>query len=323
MTDLGWREAADEREFRVALKTLQESRGLSNKELAAAMQFHPSYVSHIVSGRCAPTPNFAIRADAVLGADGELLKLCVKARHGDPGDPGRRAGIVREAEFASPGTSELVVEREEAAVRYDELTRTYQIVVRRHLLNRTSEPVTWFPAHVAPDASPDDYQAAKRLYTAQPISDRDLGFYARYNGRPVTWEVERVSEWRRDIAIRFRRFGLHEPIYPGERGVVEYGYRLPETHWGDWFEREIRWMTKQLVVRLEFPRHLAMRVAGELSSMSGDRPLDPPATVTPIGDLDRFEWRSDSPLKPGVSVRFAWTVTAATPARRRAVLLAA
>ncbi|MDP9795314.1 transcriptional regulator with XRE-family HTH domain [Catenuloplanes nepalensis] len=323
MTDLGWREAADEREFRVTLKTLQEKRGLSNKDLAAAMQFHPSYVSHIVSGRCAPTPNFAMRADAVLGADGELLKLCVKARHGDPGDPGRRAVIAREAETPAPGSSELIVEREEASVRYDEAYRRYQISIRRHLLNRTAAPVTWFPAHVAPDASPDDYQAAKRLYTAQPISDRDLGFHARYNGRPVTWEVERVSEWRRDIAIRFRRFGLHEPIYPGERATVEYGYRLPETHWGDWFEREIRWLTKQLVVRLEFPRHLAMHVAGEFSSMSGDRPLDPPATVTPLGDLDRFEWRSDTPLKPGVSVRFAWTVTAATPARRHEFLVAA
>ncbi|MDR7274980.1 helix-turn-helix domain-containing protein [Catenuloplanes atrovinosus] len=320
MTDLGWREAADEREFRVALKTLQEKRGLSNKELAAAMQFHPSYVSHIISGRCAPTPNFAMRADAVLEADGDLLKLCVKARHGDPV---LRAGMVREAEFPAPGAAELIVEREEAAVRYDEAARRYQIVVRRHLLNRTAEPVTWFPAHVAPDPSPDDYQAAKLLYATQPISDRDLGFSARYNGRPVSWNVERRSEWRRDIAIRFRRFGLHEPIYPGERGVVEYGYRLPETHWGDWFEREIRWLTKQLVVRLEFPRHLAMHVAGELSSMSGDRPLDPPATVVPAGDLDRFEWRSDTPLKPGVSVRFAWTVTAATPARRGALLIAA
>lgn len=43
-------------------------RGLAKKALAEQMGFHPSYVSHMESGRHDPTADFARRADERLNA---------------------------------------------------------------------------------------------------------------------------------------------------------------------------------------------------------------------------------------------------------------
>ena len=47
-------------------------RGMSKKQLAAAMGFDPSYVSHVEARRHRPTEDFARRAEAVLHADGAI-----------------------------------------------------------------------------------------------------------------------------------------------------------------------------------------------------------------------------------------------------------
>src|SRR3954454_20787046 len=50
-------------------------RGLSKKQLAAAMGFDPSYVSHVEAKRHRPTEDFARRADTVLRASGTIWQL--------------------------------------------------------------------------------------------------------------------------------------------------------------------------------------------------------------------------------------------------------
>src|ERR687894_2768161 len=49
-------------------------RGLSKKQLAAAMGFDPSYLSHVEAHRHRPTEDFAKRAEAVLQAGGEIWR---------------------------------------------------------------------------------------------------------------------------------------------------------------------------------------------------------------------------------------------------------
>ncbi|MBO0869727.1 MAG: helix-turn-helix transcriptional regulator, partial [Micromonosporaceae bacterium] len=67
-------------------------RGLTKKQLAAAMGFDPSYISHVERGRHPPTANFASRAEAALDAGQEIWNryLRYEAATGQPA--GRLAG---------------------------------------------------------------------------------------------------------------------------------------------------------------------------------------------------------------------------------------
>src|ERR671916_2329441 len=49
-------------------------RGLSKKQLAAAMGFDPSYLSHVEAHRHRPTEDFARRAEAVLQTGGAIWR---------------------------------------------------------------------------------------------------------------------------------------------------------------------------------------------------------------------------------------------------------
>src|SRR2546421_11691402 len=58
--------------FAAELARWRIERGMSKKQLAAAMGFDPSYVSHVEARRHRPTEDFARRAEAVLHADGAI-----------------------------------------------------------------------------------------------------------------------------------------------------------------------------------------------------------------------------------------------------------
>ena len=58
--------------FVAELARWRQHRGMSKKQLAAAMGFDPSYVSHVEARRHRPTEDFARRAEAVLHADGAV-----------------------------------------------------------------------------------------------------------------------------------------------------------------------------------------------------------------------------------------------------------
>ncbi|UZJ33174.1 helix-turn-helix domain-containing protein [Streptomyces endophytica] len=61
--------------------TLQrEAHGLSKRGLARAMGFDPSYISHIESGRHAPTEEFARLAEQILNA-GDAIWRCWRDYH--------------------------------------------------------------------------------------------------------------------------------------------------------------------------------------------------------------------------------------------------
>ena len=59
-------------EFVAEFTLWRVQRGMSKKQLAAAMGFDPSYVSHVEAGRHRPTEDFARRAEAILQTGGQL-----------------------------------------------------------------------------------------------------------------------------------------------------------------------------------------------------------------------------------------------------------
>src|SRR3954451_20265237 len=68
-------------------------RGMSKKQLAAAMGFDPSYVSHVEARRHRPTEDFARRAEAVLHADGAVWHRYREYDDVRP-QPGVRASLI-------------------------------------------------------------------------------------------------------------------------------------------------------------------------------------------------------------------------------------
>src|SRR5581483_4275857 len=58
--------------FAGELRHWRELRGLSQRRLAGAMRYDPSYISKVEGGRLRPSAGFARRADEILGAGGAL-----------------------------------------------------------------------------------------------------------------------------------------------------------------------------------------------------------------------------------------------------------
>src|SRR3954451_11379025 len=95
-------------------------RGMSKKQLAAAMGFDPSYVSHVEARRHRPTEDFARRAEAVLHAGGGIwqrFRDYDQARHAThTGErPVHRPTV---PEQWHPTTDGLIVEQEHSHLAY-------------------------------------------------------------------------------------------------------------------------------------------------------------------------------------------------------------
>ncbi|MFC0040668.1 helix-turn-helix domain-containing protein [Actinomadura rayongensis] len=61
--------------FRDLMRRLMAEQGLSVREVARRAPYDPGYVSRVVNGVWGPSRSFALRVDAVLGADGRLAAL--------------------------------------------------------------------------------------------------------------------------------------------------------------------------------------------------------------------------------------------------------
>lgn len=253
--------------FAATLTRLRQARRLNKKQLARAIGFDPSYVSHMENGRHRPTHQFAIRADAVLDAGGALLAAFeqFRARSGGAGTTGDQPSW--------PGIPAGLVVRSEHA----ELTRRddgyYQISIVRDIYNGTNEPVTRFPVRIEVDVHPTDSLRSQLFYRDNPVTLEEIDFRATLDGAPTGWDVARNRDAYKKIYVRTEPNGFPSPIYPRESAVLCCMYRVPCTKWGDWFEREIRWPTEQLSVSLGFPERLEVRLTAREVTWGGDRPL--------------------------------------------------
>lgn len=289
--------------FAATLTRLREARQLNKKQLARLIDFDPSYVSHIETGRHRPTSEFAVRADAVLRAEGALL-----AAYDEFSASSKRQSRVlpvgrQPSAAVSPG---LVVRYEKAA-----LTRTdcgfYQITIQREVYNDTDEPATRFPVRVEVDVHPTDARLSRLFYQANPVLMEELEFRATFNGEPTSWEVVHDRDAYKKIYVSFEPHGLPSPIYPGGSAIITCEYRVPCTKWGDWFEREIRWPTEHLSVSLGFPERLSVRLTGREVTWAGDRVLPTEIESQVVDGVRYYTWTTAQPPLTN-QYRFAWNV---------------
>ncbi|MFI5956974.1 helix-turn-helix domain-containing protein [Cryptosporangium sp. NPDC051539] len=274
--------------FRKELTRRRVEAGLSKKALARRMSFDPSYVSHIESGRHRPTEDFARRADDVLGSGGRLWLLWReydRSRHEAATGPAAPTSAT-----AADPHSDLVVEREEASMRFD--GRNYVMTIRRHLHNVGSKPVTLYWIKISSD---DDSESALDWDT--------IDLQATCDGEPMDWRVAQDQPTVKQVWLQFRNGDYEFPLYPGERTWIEYSYTVAEGTWGHWFQRAIRLPTRYLSVRLRFPAHLEPRVWGTETSMTADgAPLaaNPRVSHSSEGEV---EWLWEVP-QPQLNARY-------------------
>jgi transcriptional regulator with XRE-family HTH domain len=202
----------------------------------------------------------------------------------------------------------------------------YRCTVRRWLYNAGPEPVIRVPLHIHVDRYPGQADRSNRHYREHPLTLADLdlrafrGLAARggaardgigsepgsgeVGNEPGSGEVGEPMGWRaghdldsfKEIWLLFENDQARFPLYPGQRTMIEYSYRVSEEKWGAWFQRSVRLPTRRLSIRLEFPATLHPIVWGVQSSLAVEVvPLSTPPLQNSDGDRTSFEWHTDNP----------------------------
>ena len=171
-------------EFVAELTRWRMDRGLSKKQLAAAMGFDPSYVSHVEARRHRPTEDFARRAETILQTGGTLWEryrrydeLRIGARLAS-----RLAGTGDS--WLPPGTG-LVVDNEIATLSLTE--DGYRCTVRRALYNAGTDPVTRYLIRIAVDRFPEDPERSNRHHRQSPLTWEGLALTGSCDGESMHW----------------------------------------------------------------------------------------------------------------------------------------
>jgi peptide deformylase len=273
-------------------------RGMSKKQLAAAMGFDASYVSHVEARRHRPTEDFARRAEAILQTGGSLwqrykdydeLRATARSRVGLPG----RDPPVPD-QWLPPGTG-LVVEREIARLSY--VDGKYRCTIRRALYNAGTEPVTRFLIYIKVDRYPDEPDRSNRHYRDHPLSFDELALVASCAGEPMDWRPGEDRDTYKEVWLLFENPQARFPLYPGQRTTISYSWHVGADKWGNWFERSVRLPTRRLAVEVEFPASMRPVVWGVETSLSAESiPLRTPIAqeLTAEGRA-LFSWETDAP----------------------------
>jgi peptide deformylase len=280
--------------FIAELKHWRDVRGLSQSALARLVSYDPSYVSKVETGQQRPSDAFAAGADEVLRAGGALKRSFYELEQwwNRQGNAGTKAGGRHTGETSLAG---LVVEHDEAELHYDGSTyRTHQ---RRKLFNDGNTPITRYLIRISVDRHPGDPERSNRLYREQPLTWDELQLHALHDGKhPMRWKVRYDRDAFKELWLCFENDHGHFPLYPGQSAWIEYGYRVSDEKWGNWYQRAVRLPTKHLAVRLVFPSHLEPMVWGMETSMTAEAlPFRTAIEHRQEDGNDVFTWSTDEP----------------------------
>jgi len=281
------------------LAGLRRERGLSQKQLAELIGFDPSYISHVESARHRPSMTFAARADAALGAHGTFVRTYEQTTQARPAAKGYAPGPAPEVD--------IVVEREQAGLTY--VGHTYVCEVRRRLRNVGTRPVVRHPVHIWPDLFPGDPEQSVRWYRQHPVTVPELDFTAELQRDPpekIEWSLTQDRDSYKKLYLLFRSGDVRYPLYPGQAATLEYRYQISDLHWGQWFQRDIRFFTRELTVILDLPAGAQPNVWGTYAPMSSESgPLPTPIARTVDGNRAIFSWSTKNPALL-TSIRLEW-----------------
>jgi transcriptional regulator with XRE-family HTH domain len=295
--------------FAGELRHWRELRGLSQKRLAAAMGYDPSYISKIEGGQQRPSSALARRADEILEAGGAIerrWRADEARRRGAGRNGGHRPTPNGRRETDTGPAPPLVVEHDHAELRYE--SGLYAITVRRLLRNAGEAPITRFPIRIAVDRFPDDQERSNRLYRTQPLSLPELALEARCEGKRMSWRVQHDWDACKELWLLFENPCNRFPLYPGETVRIEYGYQVSDEQWGQWFQRAVRLPTRRLSVKLRFPVALQAAVWGLETSMTADAlPLRTAIAQRDVGNARVCDWATEDPPLHA-RFRFEWQI---------------
>ena len=281
-------------EFVAELTRWRTERGLSKKQLAAAMGFDPSYVSHVEARRHRPTEDFARRAETILQTGGTLWE---RFRRYDELRIGARlaARMTGTGESWLPPGTGLVVDNEVATLSYHE--DGYRCTVRRSLYNAGTDPVTRYPMRIAIDRYPEDPERSNRHHRKYPLTWDELELTAFCDGEPMIWRSKTDRDASKEAWLLFENAHSRFPLYPGQRATISYSYRVGTDKWGPYFQRAVRLPTRKLSIELDFPVNLRPSVWGVETSLSAESvPLRTPITLGYTGEgRVVYSWHTESP----------------------------
>ncbi|OXM44795.1 peptide deformylase [Amycolatopsis alba] len=282
--------------FAGELERWRDVRGHSRTALAKAMGYDRSYVSKVLSGTERPSEAFARQAESALRAGGALLAAFrdVDAQRTTRTRP---APPPATATSAAAGTAGLVVDHDDATLRYDD--GVYRLTQRRHLVNHGTEPITSYLIRISVDRFPGDPERSNQLYSEDPLTWGEIGLHAwhgRSRATSMAWTVHHDRDAFKEVWLLFEGDHGHFPLYPGESCWIEYEYTVAEHHWGNWFQRAVRLPTRTLSVRLDFPADLSPAVWGLHTSMTAQAlPFATAIDRDDTGDRHRFSWACENP----------------------------
>jgi transcriptional regulator with XRE-family HTH domain len=299
--------------FAAQLARWRTERGLSKRALASQMGFDPSYVSHVEGRRHRPTEDFARRAENVLDAGGAIWDSYAayeELRQSAPTNTARPPLPRQDVDgWPVPGIG-LIVEREHAALGLR--NNQYHVVVRRLLYNVGTEPIVRYPVRIHVDRYPNHPRRSAQTHHGSPLVWSELGFTARRLGiagaddEPMVWRSSHESDARKELWLHFSSGDQHFPLYPGQRSTIEYGYHVTADKWGPWFQRSVRWPTREMHVELDFPAESQAVVWGTVSSLSAEGvALSTPIRAAQDAVRMTFSWSVRNPVM-GARYRFEW-----------------
>ena len=102
----------------------------------------------------------------------------------------------------TPATSTLIVESEEAQLRYDQ--GIYLARMRRVLYNGGEEPITRYLVRISVDSHPGDPDQSKKLYRKSPLTWEELNLSASCEGEPLIWTIKLDRDAEKEAYVHFR-----------------------------------------------------------------------------------------------------------------------
>lgn len=206
--------------FIAELRHWREVSGYSQKALARAVNYAPSYVSKVEHGAVVPSKSFVQEADRRLAAGRALLRRWKEMQEGLEREPASKHPTQGDlAETAQPSRgSDLVVEHEHA-----ELTHTgtmFRTRIQRQLRNVGEHPVTRYLIRIAVDRHPGDPEKSNRLYRQYPLTWEELGLSAGSGDEPMTWRVKHDRDAFKEVWLLFENTDGSFPLYPDETAWV-------------------------------------------------------------------------------------------------------
>ncbi|MEU6381653.1 helix-turn-helix transcriptional regulator [Streptomyces sp. NPDC046909] len=288
--------------FAAEVARWREVRGLSKRALAERMGFHPSYVSHVESGRHKPTEDFARRADETLNAGKAIWRKWNEYETARVRQSTAAAAVPPPWRTEQPYAtgSAIVVEHDAARLDYD--GSLYRLTMRRLLRNTGNAPITRYLIRISVDRYPGDPERSNAHYRAHPLTWNELALTATCRGEIMRWEAKHDRDAFKEVWLLFDNDQGRFPLYPGDAVWIEYAYTVSDTKWGRWFQRAVRLPTEHLEVVLAFPATLDPVVWGTETSMTAEASPLPSAPTRREEDGNRvFTW---STTRPALHARY-------------------